>query len=331
MNPCGSNATCADTPAPAPGQASGRVCTCLDGFDGNPEVGCVERFPCRQDLNNCHPDAFCLEMDGVAQCICQTGFAGNGTVCLRDCGPMVPDYPTAATLTSAGQTTTLGSTLQLACAEPGFLGSAPETFTCTANGRWAGFYPICVRNSSLPALFRPTEGAPYVQPLPDVFSGPQFAKPEFVYDAGQQLPAGMTWSPDTGLGGVPEVSGRFELAWEMRLPNRSAALRLPNMVLSIAPPIVSGIQEIITAQGRPFESSSWTFAGGTQPLKISTGGTLPPGLNFTVQPTGVVLEGIPSTLGTFGDLYIQAEVGRGEGGGLLLHVQADFACLVPGV
>jgi hypothetical protein len=38
--PCGTNTQCADRPAPALGDASGRICTCNLGTMGNPETSC---------------------------------------------------------------------------------------------------------------------------------------------------------------------------------------------------------------------------------------------------------------------------------------------------
>ena len=36
---------------------------------------------CRQEDNNCHSNANCVNSTGSVQCVCRTGYTGNGTVC----------------------------------------------------------------------------------------------------------------------------------------------------------------------------------------------------------------------------------------------------------
>ena len=72
-NGCGHN--CIDT-------KEGFKCYCNPGYklmdDGK---ACQDIDECAGAANSCHSNATCVNTEGAYTCICQTGYAGNGTDC----------------------------------------------------------------------------------------------------------------------------------------------------------------------------------------------------------------------------------------------------------
>ena len=43
---------------------------------------CLDINECIEELDNCHMDATCTNLNSTFQCTCNTGYEGNGTNCL---------------------------------------------------------------------------------------------------------------------------------------------------------------------------------------------------------------------------------------------------------
>ncbi|XP_028394545.1 uncharacterized protein LOC114518753 [Dendronephthya gigantea] len=70
---CGANTSCVNQPR------ASYTCSCLDGYEGDPKVGCSDINECKN--NPCHVNATCTNEAGTYRCDCNSGFSGNGTVC----------------------------------------------------------------------------------------------------------------------------------------------------------------------------------------------------------------------------------------------------------
>ena len=63
-----------------------QVSTCVCFVHEQHETNSSSPFP--SDLNecamenNCHQKADCINSEGSYQCLCQTGFTGNGSICI---------------------------------------------------------------------------------------------------------------------------------------------------------------------------------------------------------------------------------------------------------
>ena len=64
------------------------MCTCRNGFEGDPYESCVDVNECDSSLHGCSFDAQCNNNDGGFQCTCNKGFLGDGINCraLADVG-----------------------------------------------------------------------------------------------------------------------------------------------------------------------------------------------------------------------------------------------------
>ncbi|XP_038069380.1 fibrillin-1-like isoform X2 [Patiria miniata] len=54
---------------------------CPSGYQGDGE-NCQDIDECARRLDNCHADATCINTPGSYQCVCNPGFAGDGTLCV---------------------------------------------------------------------------------------------------------------------------------------------------------------------------------------------------------------------------------------------------------
>jgi hypothetical protein len=100
---CAPDSGCTHLPA-ADGQQCGVDWSCLNG-ECSCEVGfhvingqCLDVNECLDELDNCHLNADCINIDGSYECECKAGYIGNGTFCTAE-----GLYPfTSHTFTNAG-------------------------------------------------------------------------------------------------------------------------------------------------------------------------------------------------------------------------------------
>ena len=91
---CHENANCSDV-------VGGFNCICNTGFTGDGTfceskwfsleickeyskmliTVCIDVNECDEEIHNCHESATCSDVVGGFNCICNTGFTGNGTFC----------------------------------------------------------------------------------------------------------------------------------------------------------------------------------------------------------------------------------------------------------
>lgn len=65
---CGTNAVCQNMPG-------GYECSCLQGYEGDPRIGCHDLDECARA--SCGRDALCENLPGAHRCVCPPGFHGN--------------------------------------------------------------------------------------------------------------------------------------------------------------------------------------------------------------------------------------------------------------
>ncbi|OMO60627.1 hypothetical protein COLO4_33789 [Corchorus olitorius] len=63
-----------------PGTSLGYLCKCLDGYEGNPYLpeGCLDINECKNILSHCNKNADCNNLPGSFECICRSGYEGDG-------------------------------------------------------------------------------------------------------------------------------------------------------------------------------------------------------------------------------------------------------------
>ncbi|KAL2318391.1 hypothetical protein Fmac_032267 [Flemingia macrophylla] len=71
---CKENSHCNDTDT-----NFGYRCTCDDGYEGNPYLGCTDIDECKTDNHTCISEQNCLNTNGSHICFCPHGQSGNGT------------------------------------------------------------------------------------------------------------------------------------------------------------------------------------------------------------------------------------------------------------
>jgi len=120
-------------------------------------------------------------------------------------------------------------------------------------------------------------------------------RPPYSWSAGS-LPAGLAMSSAGVLSGTPGAVGAF--AFTVTVTDSVGISTSKSFAIGISPPPLSIITGSPLAGGRVGESYSQTFAatGGSPPYNWSTGGGLPPGLQFS--PSGS-LSGVPTRAGIF--------------------------------
>jgi hypothetical protein len=95
MNPCGKNATCANSGTLEP------ICTCVNGYTGDGAI-CIDIDECTTGY--CSVNATCNNLNGGFQCACKPGFTGNGVSCtdINECQGSVSPCGTNATCSNVG-------------------------------------------------------------------------------------------------------------------------------------------------------------------------------------------------------------------------------------
>ncbi|OMP06402.1 hypothetical protein CCACVL1_01592 [Corchorus capsularis] len=63
-----------------PGTSLGYLCKCLDGYEGNPYLpgGCLDINECKNISSHCNKNADCNNLPGSFECICRSGYEGDG-------------------------------------------------------------------------------------------------------------------------------------------------------------------------------------------------------------------------------------------------------------
>ena len=122
--------------------------------------------------------------------------------------------------------------------------------------------------------------------------------PSVTYSSTGTLPPGLTLNPTTGaLIGTPTSTGTYSFA--LRASNGQTTISVPYSV-TVAPAYVAPVftdSTISTSMRVGVPYSDAIAATGAPSVAYSSTGTLPPGL--ALSPTSGVLEGTPSTAGTY--------------------------------
>ncbi|XP_047309627.1 putative wall-associated receptor kinase-like 16 [Impatiens glandulifera] len=88
---CLKNSFCIDSDS----GAGGYLCSCNDGFDGNPYLspGCLDINECSGGRNPCDDNADCINTPGNFSCSCKKGYSGDGKRVGRGCVAHNSQFP----------------------------------------------------------------------------------------------------------------------------------------------------------------------------------------------------------------------------------------------